>query len=226
LAKEFYRDEGERVVISDAIVFDRRGGVIYLFKPRLTPEDVIASKFAAVIDEAGVRYAIVAGYIAILFGRARRSDDIDFVLEYLGEDKFVNLCRKARRAGFTMMQGNIESEESVRDVYRGYLVRGYSVRFMYGDIILPNIEAKLATTSVHRYVIFHSIRVVVNNEYTLRVSPLELQIAYKLYLGSDKDIGDAIFLYTLFKKIISLQELHMWCGRLGVDCGVLGGDNW
>ena len=119
MAKEFYRDKGERVVISDAIVFDRRGGVIYLFKPRLTPEDVIASKFAAVIDEAGVRYAIVTGYIAILFGRARRSDDIDFVLEYLGEDRFVNLCRRAHRAGFTMMQGNIVSEESVRDVYRG-----------------------------------------------------------------------------------------------------------
>jgi len=221
LAKEFYRDEGERVAISDAIVFDRRGGVIYLSKPRLTPEDVVASRFAAVIEEAGVRYAIVAGYIAILFGRARRSDDIDFVLEYLGEDGFVDLCRRARRVGFTMMQGDIASEESVRSVYRDYLARGYSVRFMYRDIILPNIEAKLATTSVHRYVISHSIRVVVNNEYTLRVSPLEFQIAYKLYLGSDKDIGDAVFLYTLFKKIISLQELYMWCERLGVNCKVL-----
>ena len=221
MAKEFYRDEGERVAISDAIVFDRRGGVIYLSKPRLTPEDVVASRFAAVIEEAGVRYAIVAGYIAILFGRARRSDDIDFVLEYLGEDGFVDLCRRARRVGFTMMQGDIASEESVRSVYRDYLARGYSVRFMYRDIILPNIEAKLATTSVHRYVISHSIRVVVNNEYTLRVSPLEFQIAYKLYLGSDKDIGDAVFLYTLFKKIISLQELYMWCERLGVNCKVL-----
>jgi len=182
---------------------------------------LVASKFASVIEEAGVRYAIVAGYIAILFGRARRSDDIDFVLEYLGEDRFADLCRRAGRVGFVMMQGDIASEESVRSVYWDYLARGYSVRFIYRDVILPNIEAKLATTSVHRYVISHGIQVVVNNEYTLRVSPLELQIAYKLYLGSDKDIGDAVFLYTLFKKIISLQELYMWCERLGVDCEVL-----
>jgi len=28
-----------------------------------------------------MRYVVVAGYVAILFGRARRSDDVDFIVE-------------------------------------------------------------------------------------------------------------------------------------------------
>jgi len=144
-------------------------------KHRLTPEDTIAFGFARILEEAGIGYAMVAGYTAILFGRTRRGDDIDFMLEHIGEDKFVELCRRAHRAGFTLMQGDIASGESVRNVYRDYLAEGYGVRFMYKNVILPNVEVRLARTSIHRYAVANSIRVVVNNEHALRVSPLELQ---------------------------------------------------
>jgi len=40
---------------------------------------------------------------------------------------------------------------------------------------------------------------VLVNKKRLFVSPLELQIAFKLYLGSEKDIEDAKHLYRLFK---------------------------
>ena len=37
------------------------------------------------------------------------------------------------------------------------------------------------------------------NRYHINTSSLELQIAYKLYLGSDKDLDDARHLYRLLK---------------------------
>ena len=92
---------------------------------------------------------------------------------------------------------------------------------MLRGLILPHVEAKLATTSLHRQSLAGSVRVVVNEAYTTRISPLELQIAYKLYLASDKDVGDSVFLYTLFKNAINMEELSRWCGELGVDCEVL-----
>ena len=96
---------------------------------------------------------------------------------------------------------------------------------MYRDLVLPNVEVKLARTGIHRYALTHSIRVIVNDEFVVRMSPLELQIAYKLYLGSressGKDLGDAVFLYTLFKDYIDHEELEKWCIRLGVDCRIL-----
>ncbi len=211
------------IVISRDIVLDRSSRTVHLFKTRLASEDIVALGFAEILEGLGIRYAVVAGYVAILFGRARRSDDIDFVAEDVTEEGFIELCRKASRRGFTLMQGEIYSDEHVRNVYRRYLSEGYSLRFMYRDMVVPNIEFRLATTSLHRYAINNSYRVVINNKYTVRISPLELQIAYKLYLGSDKDIGDAVFLYTLFREAISLEELYTWCERLGVDCRVLEG---
>ena len=43
---------------------------------------------------------------------------------------------------------------------------------------------------------------MVLNGKTLYVSPIELQIPFKLFLGSDKDIEDAKHLYNLFRNSI------------------------
>jgi hypothetical protein len=45
---------------------------------------------------------------------------------------------------------------------------------------------------------------------------LELQIAYKLYLGARKDIEDAVHLYLLFEENLSVARLEEWVTRLDV----------
>ena len=232
MVQEFYEDRdeergreavrGSSVTPDGSLVFDRDRREIRLTKRRLSPEDAVAFKFAGVLEESGVGYVVVAGYTAILFGRGRRSDDIDFVIEEVNEDGFLELCRRARAARFSLMQGNIGMEESIRRLYWDYLAEGYGVRFMHEGVVLPNVEVKLARTSAHRYALAHAIRVVVNDRFTIRISPLELQIAYKLYLGSEKDVGDAVFLYTLFKDYVDHVELDEWCKRLGVGCKIFG----
>ncbi len=231
MAQEFYEDRdgensrrvvgGSSVTPDKSLVFDRDRRVILLARKRFLPEDIVAFRFAKVLEESRVGYVVVAGYTAILFGRGRRSDDIDFVLEELDEERFVELCRRAREAGFTLMRGDIWSEDSVEKLYQNYLVEGYGVRFMYRDIVLPNVEVKLARTNIHKYALAHRIKVVVNDKFVVRISPLELQIAYKLYLGSGKDVGDAVFLYTLFKDYIDREELEKWCTMLRIDCRIL-----
>jgi len=69
----------------------------------------------------------------------------------------------------------------------------------------------------------HSIAVEVNGKYVVKISPLELQIAYKLYLGSERDVEDAVFLYTLFRDVLDSTELEKWCRELNVDCSILRG---
>jgi hypothetical protein len=86
------------------------------------------------------------------------------------------------------MQGIISSEESVRKVYREYLSRGRSIRFIYRDIILPNIEFKLASNPLRSYSIENSYTVMINKD-RIRIAPLELQIAYKLLLPLDPSIA-------------------------------------
>ncbi|MCE4606771.1 MAG: hypothetical protein F7B59_05515 [Desulfurococcales archaeon] len=217
-------NSGEKIRLGESLVFDRSRNIIFLSKQQLLPEDRVALGFAKVLEDTTIDYVLVAGYTAILFGRGRRSDDIDFILDRIGEHGFMRLCEKARETGFTVMQGDIPSDEAVKTLYYRYLAQGYSIRFMYKDMILPNVEAKLASTNLHKYALTHSIIVVINNESMIRISPLELQIAYKLYLGSDKDIGDAVFLYTLFKEAINNDGLDVWCRKLRVNCNVLEAD--
>jgi len=218
-----FRVQSSGFSLGSAIVFDGKSRRIRLAKRTLLPEDEIALRFAEILDGVGVRYVVVAGYVAILFGRARRSDDVDFIVERIDEEGFVELCREARKRGFALMQGDIGSEDSVRRIYRDYLAEGLSVRFMYGDIIVPNIEFKMVWNIVERYALEHSLVVEVeaDGRHTIRVSPIELQIAHKLYLGSEKDIGDAVFLYTLFREALDCAELEKWCRELNVDCSVL-----
>jgi len=44
----------------------------------------------------------------------------------------------------------------------------------------------------------------------LYISPIEIQLAYKLYLGSEKDIMDAVYLYELFENNIQRDEIEYW----------------
>ena len=63
-------------VISDNIAFDVDRGTIFLEKSSLSEDDRIAMLFAETLNELGIRYSVIAEYVAILVGRARRSDDI------------------------------------------------------------------------------------------------------------------------------------------------------
>jgi hypothetical protein len=215
--------ESELVALAGNVLFDTLGRRVYVEKATLSAEDTVAFAFAGALEALGIRYSVVAGYVSILFGRSRRSDDIDFIAEPIGEDRFTALCAELRNRGFSLMQGDINLEESLKRVYRGYLSRGLSVRFMYMNLVIPNVEFKLARNPLHAFSIENSIEVFLNGKRAFRVAPLELQIAYKLYLGSDKDVGDAVFLYELFKPVLKMEELNRWCAVLGVDASALEG---
>lgn len=49
------------------------------------------------------------------------------------------------------------------------------------------------------------------------IGPLELQIAYKLSLGAQKDVEDAVHIYSLFEESLSVTRLETWVYRLGVE---------
>lgn len=215
--------EGGFVRVSSDISVNMHGKIITFAKQSFVIEDRIALSFAKVLESFGISYSIVAGYVAILFGRSRRSDGIDFIVESMDENRFIGLCRRLGESGFSLIQGDVFSEGSVRSVYRFYLVQGYNVRFMYQNIVVPNVEFKFVSNRFHRYSIDNAYTVVINEMNRVRIAPLELQIAYKLRLGSEKDIGDAVFLYTLFKPVINHVELERWCEEFNVDMSILGG---
>ncbi|MGI0019147.1 MAG: hypothetical protein ACREAY_01605 [Nitrososphaera sp.] len=91
--------------------------------------------------------------------------------------------------------------------YRNYLAAGASLRFARKGQFVPNIEIKFpAAREIDNWCLDNSKQVVMNDR-TLRISPLELQIPYKLYLSTEKDIEDARHLYKLFEEILDKRTL-------------------
>ncbi|MBI4019070.1 MAG: hypothetical protein HY364_02355 [Candidatus Aenigmarchaeota archaeon] len=59
-----------------------------------TPLDEFVIDFCQLLKQSGIRYVIISGYVAILFGRSRSSEDVDVITEAIDSDKFSALWNK------------------------------------------------------------------------------------------------------------------------------------
>jgi hypothetical protein len=130
-------------------------------------------------------YVIVSGYVAILLGRSRSSEDIDIIIPKIAYSIFQNLYTDLKKQGFYC----INAEKS-SDIYN-YLEDNLAIRFAKKDTMIPNIEFKWAKTKFDDLALANAITVTIDNS-KMNVSQLELQIAFKeMVLKSPKDLEDA-----------------------------------
>ena len=156
------------------------------------------------------RYVIVSGYVTILLGRSRGTEDVDFVIEPLSRDNFKTMCMEALERRFEFL-----NPEDCNGLYE-MLQQKMGIRMARKDEIIPNAEIKFPKDTFHKEALKMRIPAVLNGN-KIYISPMELQIAYKLYLGSDKDIEDAVFLYELFKDNLDRRLLNDYAKRLRVN---------
>lgn len=153
-------------------------------------------------------YVIVSGYLAILFGRSRGTEDIDILIQKISKSEFFNFARHIEdRYEFL----NPEDKEGLYEM----LTENLGIRVSKKGEIIPNIELKFVKNKVEEYVIQNRLKVEFDKNF-LFISPIEIQLAYKLYLGSEKDIMDSIFLYQLFQKDINRKEVEYWAQYFNV----------
>ncbi len=162
-------------------------------------DDFVIS-FCKKLDKHKVKYVLVSGYIAIVFGRSRATEDIDILVEKMPAEKFYELW-KDLTVDFECF--NADGEQNA---YNDFLVVGDAIRFSRPQHPMPNVEFKFAETFVEKYTLENALNLKLNRN-VLRISPLEIQIAYKLYLGSEKDIEDAMHLYRTLHKYLDRAKL-------------------
>jgi len=169
--------------------------------------DKLVLRFVGTID---FNYVIISGYIAILFGRSRNTEDVDIFIDHISSHKFLEFYKKLEKQDFYILDA-----EDAEDAY-DRLKEGLSVRFAEKNTTEPNFELKFPKRDTDFYSIEHRIRVIISNKHEVMISPIELQIAYKLYLGSEKDELDARHLYGLFKNNINKKLLKDFMSNLKV----------
>lgn len=151
-----------------------------------------------------VKYVIISGYVAVLFGRLRTTEDVDMLIEKLSFEQFRKLASAIRAAGYWFINGN--GDGGMYETLEG----GSALRVAKSGEFAPNIEFKFASEKPDFYSLNNRVKVVCNGA-VFYTSPIDYQIAYKLMMGSGgnkKDIEDAKHLYKLFEKHLDKERLH------------------
>lgn len=172
--------------------------------------DKFTINFTNVLNKLNIKYVIVSGYVAILFGRSRNSEDIDIIIEKINFDQFVKLWDELYKNKFECIL-----TEDLNNAYHDYVYLNDRLRFAKKNTFIPNMELKCEDSILERWVLDNSLKVKINNEFIF-ISNIELQIAYKLYLSSEKDIEDARYLYKLFLDKINIDNFNEWILNLKV----------
>lgn len=153
-------------------------------------------------------YVIVSGYVSILLGRARASEDIDIIIPKMGFSKFVKFLEELKENNFYCL-----NEDKDKDIFK-QISQKFAVRFAKNNTVIPNIELKFSKNKIDKITLENSIKVCIR-EKELIISNLELQIAFKEnVLKSPKDIEDAKHLRIiaqnhLNKEIIKKYEVML-----------------
>lgn len=171
--------------------------------------DELAIAFSRLLERFDIGHVFVAGYVAILSGRARATQDIDVLVEALTEQQVDDLTAALDAEGFWGPAMPLASAYEM-------LSNGDNIWVAPEDQMTPHLEVKFVGDEFDRASLRTAITAQVGEE-TIPIGPLELQIAYKLYLGAQKDVEDAVHLYTLFEPNLSTQRLEQWAKRLDIE---------
>lgn len=171
--------------------------------------DELAISFSAILDRFDIDHVYVSGYVAILAGRARSTEDVDVLIEEISEDTADELAATLAEEGYW---GPAMPLSSMHEMLAG----GDNIWVAPDDQVTPHLELKFVRDEFDRASLAEAITARIGGD-TLSIGPLELQIAYKLYLGTQTDLEDAVHLYSLFEESLSVARLEAWARRLDVE---------
>lgn len=185
---------------------------IISFKKELNELDQFTIDFTSVLNKLNIKYVLVSGYVSILFGRNRSSEDVDLIIEKLDYGAFKELWNK-------LSEFECLNTEDLRAAFDEYINSGIAIRFSKKGEFIPNMEIKFPKMNLDLWTLEHRKEVNINNDI-LFISPLELQIPFKLLLGSqgnEKDIEDAKYLYELFNEKLDISLLKEFNRKLKIE---------
>ncbi len=172
--------------------------------------DEFVFDFVKLLESCGIRYVIVSGYVAILFGRSRGTEDIDILIDRLDQTMFDKFFDTLIEKGYWIF--NTENKKDALDMIEKHLALRIALK---GDAI-PNFELKYAKNEIDFMSLNGAVEVIVNHS-SIKISPLEIQIPFKVWLGTEKDLEDAVHLYELFRDKLNIKIISSMAKKLKIE---------
>jgi len=171
--------------------------------------DALVLDVVDILDSLDINYAVVSGYVAVLLGRSRATEDIDVIIERIDVETAASLATRLKDAGYW------GAAMPLNDLY-DTLADDLVIRVAEDGHRVPNVELKFAHDRYSRISLRNTMRVCFNDD-DLQIGSLELQIAYKLRMGAQKDFEDALYLYHLLGSTLNSSRLEAYVEDLGVE---------
>lgn len=164
--------------------------------------DALVVRFIKILEKYA-EYVIISGYVSILLGRSRATEDVDIFIKHISFEKFSQLYEELKKRGFWCLNA-----EKPFEIF-SYLKDGLAVRFAEEGKSIPNFEVKFTKKKSDEDAFNDCIKVILLEGNTLKISSLERQIAFKRYfLCSDKDIEDALHVEEVFKDKLDYNKIN------------------
>ncbi len=167
--------------------------------------DTFVEDFCKVIEEY-VKYIICSGFVAIVHGRARGTEDIDMIIEKISFEKFTQMHGDLVAHGFVCIQS-----DSAEVIYDNYLLKGNSVRYVRKDegFFPPEMEIKFPKDELDEEQLEDRVKLHLSG-LDVYFSSVESNIAFKEeYLGSEKDLEDARHLRIIYSDDLDLPKIDL-----------------
>lgn len=172
----------------------------------LSELDLFALDFITLLEKH-TPYVIISGYVSILLGRTRATEDIDIFIPKLSQEQFKKIYADLEKHYWCL---NTEDADEMYD----YLKEGSAIRFAKPNTTIPNFELKFALSSLQQESFIDAINVA-TSKGTFHISSLERQIAFKrYYLKSEKDLEDAKHIEEIFKNNLDMSKVYAYKQRI------------
>ncbi len=122
----------------------------------------------------------MSGYVAILTGRSRATEDVDVILDPLSKaetEQLVSALKESDYWGMAMPLDDMYSLLSDED----------RIRIAEDGEMFPNFETWFVSNDLEREALENALTVEFDDSQ-ISVSPIELQIAYKLRLAQQAGV--------------------------------------
>lgn len=163
-------------------------------------------------------YVIVSGYIAILLGMERPTQDVDIVIRgFRSKPEFKNFFKSLKGLGWETIPSNLDELYFLLEE-RNEKIDIFTNKQWYFDF--KKAKDKWGILSLENPLM------VKKGKYSFKIAPPEIQIPYKIWLGSDKDLKDAAYLYERLKPIVDREAMIGIAKEMKVELQLILGEKF
>jgi len=168
----------------------------------LSELDIFTLEFIKILKKHSP-YVIISGYVSILLGRARSSEDIDILIPRINFEHFRTLIHELNKAGYYCLNADAD-----KNIYE-YITDKTAIRFAKQNTVIPNVELKCAKNKIDDLTLAKTLTVKIPENNELIISHLEMQIAFKeQVLKSPKDLEDARHIRNIAQGHLDQNLIH------------------